>query len=155
MEDSLEDRISAIENSLGINENTDVSGTSGPLLNDRLKAIEFCEDLIRRRVELLSEFDERLKVVLDTSKVSQVLNQDMTLNEVHDGVYHALEEWKKYTTEINKFKLEYFSLIAACQNYLDEIEVLVSILSKFIQFNICSLFCSIYLQITAIESEAA
>ncbi|KAK6054367.1 hypothetical protein COOONC_08127 [Cooperia oncophora] len=172
MEDSLEDRIAAIERALGIDECTDI-GKRGyfqvkakdldvaalqakltklgldrvmkiPLaklkklknltnkpntqsLSDRLSTIEFCEGLIRQRAEFLKEFDERLEVVLKTDKIGLVPQQEKELDAIQEDIEKGLEEWKKFTMELDTFKTEYFTVIGALSERLNELERVITL----------------------------
>ncbi|VDO77206.1 unnamed protein product [Haemonchus placei] len=102
-------------------------------LSERLTTIEFCESLIRQRAELLKEFDERLElscilfpVVLKTDKIGLVPQQEQELDAIQKDIEKGLEEWKKYTMELDTFKAEYFSVIGALRERLEEIECVIS-----------------------------
>ncbi|EYB85949.1 hypothetical protein Y032_0287g1430 [Ancylostoma ceylanicum] len=163
MEESLEDRIAAIEKILGIDDYSDVkradldvaslqekmtslgldrvmkipltklkklkSITNKPQtqsLTERLSTIEFCEGLIRQRAELLKEFEERLQVVLNAEKIGSVAQHEAQLDGIQSDIQKGLDEWKQYTLDLENFKTEYFSVIAALQERLDELEKMVS-----------------------------
>uniref|UniRef100_A0A7I4Y2D1 Uncharacterized protein n=1 Tax=Haemonchus contortus TaxID=6289 RepID=A0A7I4Y2D1_HAECO len=95
-------------------------------LSERLTTIEFCESLIRQRAELLKEFDERLEVVLKTDKIGLVPQQEKELDAIQKDIEKGLEEWKKYTMELDTFKAEYFSVIGALRERLEEMECVIS-----------------------------
>ncbi|VDL73890.1 unnamed protein product [Nippostrongylus brasiliensis] len=124
MEESLEDRVAAIEKVLGIDEATDPY--SQPL-SERLTHIEFCENLIRQRVDLLKEFEERLQVVLKTDKVALVSQQEKQLSDIAQDVQTSLERWKEYTMDLEKFKTEYFAVISALRERIDEMEKAIAL----------------------------
>ncbi|KHJ88655.1 hypothetical protein OESDEN_11550 [Oesophagostomum dentatum] len=167
MEESLEDRLTAIEKILGINEYTDAkksdfdvaslqekmtglglervmkipltklkklkSLTSKPQsqsLTEQLATIEFCENLIRQRAELLKEFEERLEVVLNAEKIGSVAQHEAQLDEIQSDIQKGLDEWKQYTLDLENFKKEYFSVIAALQERLDELERTVAAVER-------------------------
>ncbi|VDP00740.1 unnamed protein product [Heligmosomoides polygyrus] len=163
MEDSLEDRICAIEKALGIDECADAKPSDFDVaalqarmhslgldrvmkipmtklknlrnlaskphmqpLSERLATIEFCEDLIRKRAELLKEFEERLQVVLKTDKIAMVAQQEKQLEKVQQDILKSLEEWQQYTMELDTFKTEYFSVMGALRERLDEMDRVVA-----------------------------
>ncbi|XGW12105.1 hypothetical protein V3C99_013076 [Haemonchus contortus] len=95
-------------------------------LSERLTTVEFCESLIRQRAELLKEFDERLEVVLKTDKIGLVPQQEKELDAIQKDIEKGLEEWKKYTMELDTFKAEYFSVIGALRERLEEMECVIS-----------------------------
>ncbi|WKX95819.1 hypothetical protein Q1695_012344 [Nippostrongylus brasiliensis] len=160
MEESLEDRVAAIEKVLGIDEATDAKPSdfdvvglqkrmsslgldrvmkiplvklknlknlnSKPYsqpLSERLTHIEFCENLIRQRVDLLKEFEERLQ----TDKVALVSQQEKQLSDIAQDVQTSLERWKEYTMDLEKFKTEYFAVISALRERIDEMEKAVAL----------------------------
>ncbi|KAK6732585.1 hypothetical protein RB195_016760 [Necator americanus] len=167
MEDSLEERIAAVEKVLGIDDYSDVKKadfdvaslqekmtclgldrvmkiplsklkklktiTNKPhtqSLTERLATIEFCENLIRQRAELLKEFEERLQVVLNAEKIGLVPQQEAQLDGIQSDIQKGLDEWKQYTLDLENFKTEYFSVIAALQERLGELERMVTALEN-------------------------
>ncbi|CAJ0608283.1 unnamed protein product [Cylicocyclus nassatus] len=167
MEESLEDRLLAIEKVLGIDEYSsakkadfDVASlqekmtdlglervmkiplsklkklksiTSRPQaqpLSEQLATIEFCENLIRQRAELLKEFEERLQVVLNAEKIGSVAQQEAQLDGIQSDIQKGLDEWKQYTLDLENFKTEYFSVIAALQERLEELEKAVAAVER-------------------------
>ncbi|VDL81165.1 unnamed protein product [Nippostrongylus brasiliensis] len=160
MQESLEDRVAAIEKVLGIDEATDAKPSdfdvvglqkrmsslgldrvmkiplvklknlknlsSKPYsqpLSERLTHIVFCENLIRQRVDLLKEFEERLQ----TDKVALVSQQEKQLSDIAQDVQTSLERWKEYTMDLEKFKTEYFAVVSALRERIDEMEKAVAL----------------------------
>ncbi|KAJ1350887.1 hypothetical protein KIN20_006798 [Parelaphostrongylus tenuis] len=157
MEESLDDRLTALERMLGIDECSDVKTADFdvdgllekmkimglnrvmkiPLaklkrmrslnnkpetrsLSERLSTIEFCENLIRQRAEMLKEFEERMQVVLQTDKISIAAEQKAQLEALELDIQKAIDEWKRYTLELEEFKMEYFSIVASLQERVED-----------------------------------
>ncbi|KAJ1370221.1 hypothetical protein KIN20_031909 [Parelaphostrongylus tenuis] len=95
-------------------------------LSERLSTIEFCENLIRQRAEMLKEFEERMQVVLQTDKISIAAEQEAQLEALELDIQKGLDEWKRYTLELEEFKMEYFSIVASLQERVEEFDKMVT-----------------------------
>ncbi|KAK6016857.1 hypothetical protein OSTOST_17653 [Ostertagia ostertagi] len=116
MEESLEDRITAIERALGIDECTDA------------KAKDFDVAALQTKLTKLG-LDRVMKIPLvKLKKLKNLTNkQEKELDAIQDDIEKGLEEWKKYTMELDTFKTEYFSVIGALSERLDEMNRLISL----------------------------
>nr|CDJ92283.1 unnamed protein product [Haemonchus contortus] len=109
MEESLEDRITTIERALGIDECTDA------------KAKDFDVAALQARLSKLG-LDRVMKIPLAKLKKLKNLTNKVNAKDIEKG----LEEWKKYTMELDTFKAEYFSVIGALRERLEEMECVIS-----------------------------
>nr|CDJ96451.1 unnamed protein product [Haemonchus contortus] len=114
MEESLEDRITTIERALGIDECTDA------------KAKDFDVAALQARLSKLG-LDRVMKIPLaKLKKLKNLTNKEKELDAIQKDIEKGLEEWKKYTMELDTFKAEYFSVIGALRERLEEMECVIS-----------------------------
>ncbi|PAV79563.1 hypothetical protein WR25_11578 [Diploscapter pachys] len=86
------------------------------------RTIEMCEDLIRQRAQLLEEFDNSLKVVLNTDSLTAVTSHEAELQKAEEDVKQALRIWKDHSREIESFKDELQAVLDALYTKLTDLE---------------------------------
>uniref|UniRef100_A0A158P9X1 Biogenesis of lysosome-related organelles complex 1 subunit KXD1 n=1 Tax=Angiostrongylus cantonensis TaxID=6313 RepID=A0A158P9X1_ANGCA len=132
MEESLDDRITAIEHVMGIDEYSDVKTTDFDVesLLERMKNLGLGRVMKIPLSKLKSLKSLNNRVVLQTDKISIAAQQEEQLEALELDIQRGLDEWKKYTLELEDFKVEYFSVVAGLQERVEELDRMITTIEQ-------------------------
>ncbi|VDM60195.1 unnamed protein product [Angiostrongylus costaricensis] len=132
MEESLDDRITAIERVMGIDDYSDVKTEDFDVdsLLERMKNLGLGRVMKIPLSKLKSLKSLNNRVVLQTDKISIAAQQEEQLEALELDIQRGLDEWKKYTLELEEFKLEYFSVVAGLQERVEELDSMITAIEQ-------------------------